>query len=374
MKVTTKKFAPSILFVAVAAALSTSSAFSQGLMLEEIIVTAQKREESLQDVSVSVVAVGAEKLNDFSIDNLDNLETFIPNFSKSETQSGAFMSIRGIGSGVNQSFEQSVVMYVDDIAYGRSLFSRVPFLDLARIEVLRGPQNVLFGKNSVAGALSMTTAKPTDQFEGSISAQVLPEYGNKKATLVLSGPITEDLRGRLVARNSERGGYYKNLATGRDEARAHDSSARLALAWDVTDDVEVSLKLERNDSDTKGSANNVYDAYPAPTGGTTGLNYAEFIAFIRNFTAAPLGTVHISKDRERSTSFEDRYELTTDLVQLTVNWDTENFTLTSDTALLSYDAEDALDGDAVGVRIFNTERTEEYEQFSQSIRLTSPGG
>jgi outer membrane receptor protein involved in Fe transport len=376
MKIAAKNFTPSILSIAVASAISTSTAFSQGMMLEEVIVTAQKREESLQDVSVSVVAISGEKLNQLNITNFDDLDTFVPNFRKSETQSGAVLSIRGIGTGTNVGFEQSVVQYVDDVAYGRGFLSRVPFLDLARIEVLRGPQNVLFGKNSVGGALSMTTAKPTEEFEGSISVQYEPEYDNQQATLVLSGGLTDDLRGRLAVRAAERGGYYENLTQDTDEANTEDTSIRLALAWDISENLEAILKLERNDSDTLGAENGTYAGYDAPAGagGIAGLNYAEFTDFVNSITPYDIGSPLISEDYERATDFEDRYELTTDLVQLTVNWDTDNFTLTSDTALLSYDSENTLDGDATAITAFNTIREEEYSQFSQSIRFTSPGG
>jgi outer membrane receptor protein involved in Fe transport len=83
--------------------------------------------------------------------------------------------IRGIGSGVNQGFEQSVMMYVDDIALGRGRLAQIPFLDLKRVEVLRGPQNVLFGKNSLAGALSLVTNKPSPDFGGMVLAEYEPE-------------------------------------------------------------------------------------------------------------------------------------------------------------------------------------------------------
>jgi outer membrane receptor protein involved in Fe transport len=376
MKLTAKNFTPTILSIAVASAMSASTAFSQGMILEEVIVTAQKREESLQDVSVSVVAIGGEKLNQLNITNFDDLDTFVPNFRKSETQSGAVLSIRGIGTGTNVGFEQSVVQYVDDVSFGRGYLSRVPFLDLARIEVLRGPQNVLFGKNSVGGALSMTTAKPTEEFEGSISVQYEPEYDNKQATLILSGGLTDDLRGRLAVRGAERGGYYENLELDTDEANTEDRSIRLALAWDVSENLEAIVKFERNDSDTLGAENGTYAGYDAPAGagGIAGCNYAEFTDFVNSITPYDIGSPLISDDYERATDFEDRYELTTDLVQLTVNWEADNFTLTSDTALLSYDSVNTLDGDATAITAFYTIREEEYSQFSQSIRFTSPGG
>jgi len=180
---------------------------SNSLAIEEIVVTAQKREQSLQDVPISVSVVTGEKLVEAGIDNLDDLALYVPNFSKSETGIGPVLQIRGIATGNNPGFEQSVVMYMDDIALGRGSLARMPFMDLERVEVLRGPQNVLFGKNSIAGAISMITAKPTDELEGSVSIRYGSEYEDGEVIGVLSGPLTETLRGRLAIRGAERGGY-----------------------------------------------------------------------------------------------------------------------------------------------------------------------
>lgn len=127
-------FLPTALSVAVGSVLSpslTAQEESGGLMLEEVVVTAQKREETLQDVSVSVLAVSGEQLRNFNITDLQNLQQYVPNFTKQETAAGSLLKIRGIGSGVNQGFEQSVVQYMDDVALGRAPLARMPFLDLA---------------------------------------------------------------------------------------------------------------------------------------------------------------------------------------------------------------------------------------------------
>ncbi len=114
--------------------------------LEEVIVTAQLREQSLQDVPVSVNAVSGEKLLEAGLNKIQDLQAYVPNLTMSENGIGTAIYIRGIGSGINQGFEQSVGMYVDGVYYGRAQLARAPFLDLARVEVLRGPQNILYGK------------------------------------------------------------------------------------------------------------------------------------------------------------------------------------------------------------------------------------
>jgi outer membrane receptor protein involved in Fe transport len=123
-------------------------------VLEEVIVTAQKRVESLQDVPISVAVTQGEKLSEYNITNLEQLTYSIPNLFVAENPIGNYIFIRGIGSQTNQGIEQSVPTFSDGIYRGRMQQSRAPFLDLARIEVLRGPQSILFGKNSTLPSLA----------------------------------------------------------------------------------------------------------------------------------------------------------------------------------------------------------------------------
>jgi outer membrane receptor protein involved in Fe transport len=194
------------------------------------------------DVPLSVSAVSGTKMQEAGIMDLADLVSYVPNFQKSDTSIGSYLVIRGIGSGINQGFEQSVVQYVDDIALGRAPLARMPFLDLARVEVLRGPQNVLFGKNSIAGALSLVTNKPSDELEGSIMLEYEPDYETSVANLVVSGPLTDTLRGRLAVRYYEDGGYFENNLNGDDEANREDTTVRGILAWDPTDTLEFRVR------------------------------------------------------------------------------------------------------------------------------------
>jgi len=238
-----------VLSMAVGAVIVSASALAQGnasseLSLEEIVVTAQKRTQTLSDVPISVSAVSGEKLLKSGIADLTDLSAYVPNFQKAELALGSVISIRGISSGANQGFEQSVVQYVDDVALGRAPLARAPFMDLARIEVLRGPQNVLFGKNSIGGALSLTTNGPTDDFEGSVNVEFEPEYDTKMTQLILSGPLTDTVQGRLALRYYEDDGYFKNNVSSDEESNRKDLTGRLMLNWDASDRLAVTLKYE----------------------------------------------------------------------------------------------------------------------------------
>ena len=167
------------------------STFAQ--TLEEVVVTAQIREQSLQDVPISVSAIDGEAIEDRSVDNLQSLSASVPNFYVAETQIDTSISIRGVRSGANKGFEQSVPLNFDGITYPRSQLARTPLVDLQRVEVLRGPQPTLFGKNAVGGVVSVTSAKPTDEFEGKFSTSHESEHDESQSLLVLSGPLSDNL-------------------------------------------------------------------------------------------------------------------------------------------------------------------------------------
>jgi outer membrane receptor protein involved in Fe transport len=360
--------------IALAAAAVPGAAYSQ--VLEEVIVTAQKRAESLMDVPLSVSAVSGEKMMEAGIRNLGDLTAYVPNFQKSEASIGNFLSIRGISSGINQGFEQSVVQYMDDVALGRSPLARAPFMDLARVEVLRGPQNVLFGKNSIGGALSLVTNRPTDEFEGSVMVEYEPEYNTAETQLVFSGGITDGLRGRLALRYLEDDGYFENNLTGDDDMGREETTIRGTLAWDMSDSVEAVLKLERSEFDFEGRNDELTFSYPNNVPGHPffGMSYAEAGAALGAFAGQDIGSDDGKQDYKRNTNSEEVSDTETNNITLTVNWDAEDFTLTSVTAYMDYDLEEAVDSDASGFDVWTNNVTEEYDQFSQEIRLVSSGG
>ena len=142
--------------------LVTTSLVSGTEVLEEVTVTARKRAESLQDVPISITAVSGETLRNSGIDKLENLAPTVPSLHIGEAFGADQFFIRGLGSGVNFGFEQAVGQVIDGFFYGRSRFGRSQFLDIERVEVLKGPQGALLGKNTTAGAINITTARPTD--------------------------------------------------------------------------------------------------------------------------------------------------------------------------------------------------------------------
>jgi outer membrane receptor protein involved in Fe transport len=393
-----KRFAG--LLLAGAASLTAAGAYAQqgeGAVLEEIVVTAQKRQESLQDVPVSVAVVSGDRLEEMSIDNLDDLAPYIPNFSKAESGIAAVVRIRGIATGANPAFEQSVVMYADDISMSRASLVRMPFMDLERVEVLRGPQNVLFGKNAVAGAVSLVSAKPTDEFEGKISMRYEPEYDGSEALAVMSGPFSDNVSARFAVRYADYGGYLENYSneTGndqvkiRDEEQREDLSIRGTVVWDIGDSTEVTLRAERNTIDSVGQSHQLLfgHANPFPASALNplgGLNYFESVAAIQGFYNGVLagfglppvdvGTDTIGLDRIRRSAFDGFQELEVNKVDLTLVQQFDGYTLTSVTGYVEYEEDRLAGGGQSGVDISSILTNEKYEQFSQEVRFASEIG
>lgn len=226
---------------------------SQDLALEEIIVTATKRAEGLQEVPISISVMSGEDIDAKGLTKMEDLSAYMPNVHVAEASGGTQLFIRGIGSGVNYGFEQSVGTFVDGVYFGRGRSARGKFLDLERVEVLKGPQSTLFGKNTIAGAINITTAQPTDEFEGYVSAGYTTELEAKTLTTVISGPISDTIRGRLAIRSYEDEGYVKNLTESGVDGPQNDSLyVRGTLTFDLNEDWAATLKAEHGKYDILG--------------------------------------------------------------------------------------------------------------------------
>lgn len=249
--------------------------------ITEIIVkpTLQGREENLEDVSISVSSLDGDTMVEAGIGKIEDLAAYVPNFTMTETPIGNLIFIRGIGSGLNQGFEQSVGIYNDGIYYGRSQLSRAPFLDLESAQILRGPQVTLFGNNSVAGAVNLNSARPTDEFEFSTTllwgqengtgADDFTGHGEREVTVIASGPVTDVFGVRFAYKHSAMDGYMENLITEDFEPTRENHTGRLTLAWEF-DSFDMALKLEANKFKATGRQLETIrtEATAGPGGGT----------------------------------------------------------------------------------------------------------
>lgn len=347
---------------------STAQTNPSQLRLEEVRVTAQKREESLQDVPLSVATVSGQKIEEAGIENLADLTSLIPNIHLTQTGISTQLRVRGIGSDNSQGFEQSVGMYIDGIYHGRAQLFRIPFFDLERAEVLRGPQSTLFGKNSIAGALNLTTAKPTHEMEGKVSASYEFEHHQREVNAVVSGPLADTLRGRLAIRTYRDDGYIENDYTGETNAEQDEKAARLSLDWTPTEKLSLLLTAEQSKFDVNGRQFEITLDEPNEN---TGFTYHQYLQL---FSALGPDDYDSELNYVRHTNAPETSDNEVNKLTLTADYELGPNTLTLVSGLLNYDYFEQCDCDYTAANIFTVDLEEDYEQFSQEIRLTSPGG
>ncbi|MDH3512231.1 MAG: TonB-dependent receptor [Gammaproteobacteria bacterium] len=344
-------------------ALAQSNSGPDGFVLDEITVTATKRPVGLQDVPIALSVVTGEKVEAMGMADLEDLVLYVPNVHIGKGAVTSLLFIRGVGSGMNPGFEQSVGTFVDGVYFGRGAYSRAPFLDLERVEVLKGPQLTLFGKNTIAGAINITTAQPTEAFEGYVEAAFESEVEGTSVSAMLSGPLSDTVRVRVAARMSDDEGWMTNTAVGGVGGPAEDNLAiRGTLDWDVTESLVFTLKAERSRYDVRGREQMISIANPTAT-----FLYQTFgdAAFSPGFDYV----------RNVRTSVQPEFhDIEASMVQLAALYDWGDLAVTSITAVTGYDYRDSGDGDYSALQFLERSRIEEHEQFSQEFLLTSPGG
>jgi iron complex outermembrane receptor protein len=240
-----------------AALLSTSPAHSQQASpvmaqpaagsLEEVVVTARRREESLQSVPIAVSAFTADQLRELQAEDLVGLQGTVPNMNLVQGRGSANsvnVYIRGIGQpDALQTFDPGVGIYLDDVYIARIQGALFNLYDVQRVEVLRGPQGTLYGKNTIAGAVRLISKAPPEELSGTAELG----YGNYDyftAKAYLGGPITDDLGGSIAGVYATRNGITTDPSTGRDYNDIDTLAGRVILAWDVTDDLNVNLAAD----------------------------------------------------------------------------------------------------------------------------------
>jgi outer membrane receptor protein involved in Fe transport len=402
--------ASGLLFSLIAAGPPPASAQDAGArpVLEELVVSARRVSESLQDVPVSAVVMTGDKVVEAGVTKIEELVPFLPNFAMSETGIGTNLYVRGIGSGINQGFEQSVGMYIDGIYYGRAQLMRAPFLDLAQAEALRGPQVTLLGNNSIAGAMILTTQKPTPEFEASING-LYGRHGENEITGVVSGPLFGRLAGRVALRYKAMDGYLDNSIDNGEEPDREEISGRLTFAY-TGDFWDATLKVERNEFDVEGRQIEIFNQIPSLTPGDPGFDdhfeLASQTGFSRNTGSSQLWSDFFCRDQagapcpgmERGATYleylegffddnpaiqngaldfvrgsnGDRSNNEVDAAVLTLNLDLGAHQFQSITGYLGYDYDEICDCDFTGAQQFSLQSLEKFDQFSQELRWTAP--
>ena len=294
----------------IAAALSTaispmSNAQQSGsALLEEVVVFAQKREQSILEVPVSVAAYGSEALDRAQIRDLSELQQVAPSlvFNSSTGATQSILTIRGIGTaGQNSGLEQSVGVFIDNVYRGRPGAALGDFVDLESIEVLRGPQGTLFGRNTSSGVINVRSKKPEYEYNGHIQASV-GDYGYTQLRTGVTGPITDTIAWRLSGTWQQRDGYMEDTFSNEDWNDRDRYTVRGQLLFDLSDDTSLRLIADLTETNERCCVpEQLFDASSASllVGSATGLG-ALSPAFANFFVGEPLqaGTPGSTKPQE----------------------------------------------------------------------------
>ncbi len=233
-------------------------------VIEEIVVTARKREESLQDTPVVISALSAKTINDFAIESMEDIADFTPGLLNvsTENQAGGLIRLRGIGSATNSPIvDQAISLVVDDMQIGSLQIQRGALIDMESVQVYKGPQALFFGKNSPGGVLSIRTADPGDAFEAQLKTGYEVEAEEWFAQGMVSGPISDTVAGRLVVRYTDSEGFFDvesgpipNSFDGK-VAASEDVFVRGTLLFEPTDDLAIRTKLTYTDKEGDSGSN-----------------------------------------------------------------------------------------------------------------------
>ncbi|SEH11519.1 iron complex outermembrane recepter protein [Sphingopyxis sp. YR583] len=313
-----------------------------------IVVTAQKREQDVQDVPISMTVVGGEQLSDLGIKDFTELDRYVPNFYVQTTPGNNAFYIRGIGSTPgNLAFEQTVGLFVDGIYGGHARQFQAPFLDVERIEVLRGPQGALVGKNTSAGAISVVSARPTRDFRAALEGSYEFELGGARLFGMVSGPLSDAVSIRVAGQYEDGDGYIENTQLGGNETKRKSLFGRTSVLIDPGNGADLLIRVEGGKVDLTGTAVERFSTPDDP-------------------------------DRKRATGgfpgFMDKdYDNTNNLnASATANIEIGDHVLTAITGFSSYDFDKKVDADFGPAPSFASRFAEKFSQMSQEIRLASP--
>lgn len=344
---------------AIALCTALASAHSQAQALEEVIVTATKREQNIQDIPVTVTAISAMEIQEAGINDISDVSQIVPSLTVSSNISpfSTGIRIRGIGTTqLDPSLEASVAFILDGVFMGRSGLGMSDLTDIERIEVLQGPQGTLYGKNSNAGVISVITRQPNiEEIEGYIEASV-GDYDLQKYVGSASGPLTDTVAYRLSGQWHEHDGWLKS-DTGDDLNAVEDWNVMGKLLWEPTDALSLLLSASHVERDTSCCA------------GDSTQTAAITDELVRQGLPVPNNDAF---DYKNNADIDSSFELNADAINLKIDNEFNSVTLSSLTAWNDYDTQGSSDAersqlDVLG--IVNNKFTGEL--FSQEFRLTS---
>ena len=332
---------------------------------EDIVVTARRRNETSQEVPLAISVVGGEHIDNTGSFNVGRLQQLTPTLQYySSNPRNTSLTIRGIGAPfglTNDGFDQGVGIFVDDVYYSRVASSTFDFLDVAQIEVLRGPQGTLYGKNTTAGAINITSRQPTFDFEGRAEATI-GNLGFKQVKAAISGPLSNTVAARFALSGTSRHGTLLNVTTGNHVNEQDNIGFRGQVLYKPSSDLQLLLSGDYSRQNPECCAT----VFVRARATQRPLN-RQFAALAAAQSYAPASANPF--DRLTDVDADLNAGNTIGGVGLRVKWDVGPGTLTSVTAWRFWDWKPANDRDFTGLPITTlSQNPSQQNQYTQEFR------
>lgn len=346
-----------LLAAAVATALAAQAqAQSASGTLEEIVVTAQKRAESLQDVPVAVTTYSGDAMRELAIADIEGLAVQTPSFAFSKAGGEAQIYIRGVGTNIfGVGADPSIAVNLDGVYLGRTNMGLTQFLDIDRVEILRGPQGTLYGRNATGGAINLVSRMPTPELEGYLSAGY-GEWERVELEGAVGGPLSDAWGFRLAARYMKDDGYTEDLdPRGTNELDDNDIRAFRGILQYAPGEVFKATLIGE---------------YTEFSNGNTSIVPRDDLGLAQTRGAVPTGSIH--KVRNDLPTF---FDWDSSGATLTLEWQLAGgLTLTSISAWKDYQSDFLFNTDGTEIDITRSNFKYDTEQLSQELRLAADGG
>lgn len=357
---------PSSLAVAYLVAQSlTATVLADGLQIEEVVVTAQKRAQSAQDIGVAVSAFAGDDIRKLNLDSATDLAGHTPGLSTTNGTSGGtpIFAIRGIGlDDFNINNSSGVGVYVDEVFASSPMLLGFQLMDIERVEVLKGPQGTLYGKNTTGGAINFVSNKPSEDFSASVTAGY-SRWGRVDLDGYVNGSLSESVNGRVAYSYSKQNeGWQTDIDTGEEFGKADKLAVRTLLSVDLSNDTDVLLNLHYGNDESKPlSPQNDFSEQAANDILGLGGLLDGMLDVPADADSVRVGALDVRRN-------ESGYG-----ASVTVTHDTENATFLSITGWENYEREVVDNYDGTAVSFLDLDQSGELNQFSQEFRLTSDG-
>ncbi|HIE87134.1 MAG TPA: TonB-dependent receptor [Gammaproteobacteria bacterium] len=352
-----------------------------GLYIEEIVVTSRKIEESSQAVPIAITAI-SEELSSSTIRNLSDLNGFAPNVRIDQNggrSGGAVINIRGISPtrSDDNSFDAPIGVMIDGIYMGTTAGQILENFDLERVEILRGPQGTLFGKNTVGGVLHVIRSRPTGEFSARLKATLGSDGQQELRAVVNTSLIDDKLAAKFFATSIGDDGYYKNVTTGDDSGEKDYQNIGATFLWTPNDRFEATLTVETFQDDSLLNAYQTnYNVSPGviapPSAAAAAAGEGDYSGGFATCTGYDDSTCRdtLKTPGHSENDTTNNASLDTDAITLNMRYEiNDNLTLVSVTGHRTVDEYRIYDFDGSAADYITIERWNEYEQFSQELRI-----